>query len=174
MKQIALLRGINVGGHRKVAMSALNTAFEGLGLSEVQTYIQSGNVVFTGAAQRPDLEAAIERTFGFAVPISLRSAAEWSEIIARNPYPTQAEQGGGKLHVFFLDDEPSPANLAALRAVKSGEDEWSCAGRELYLWTPGGLHQTKLSVERKLKVGATARNWRTVLKLGELAGLKEN
>ena len=168
MPTLALLRGINVGGHRKVPMPALKAAFEQLGLSNVQTYIQSGNVVFEGKISRETLETKLETAFAFPLSVALRTADEWAGIIARNPYPNEAAQDGSKVHVFLLDAEPDEERLAALRAVASGADEWVCRGRELYLHTPGGIGRSKLNPERTLKVGATARNWRTVEKLGVL------
>ncbi|AWN22755.1 hypothetical protein DKM44_05520 [Deinococcus irradiatisoli] len=170
MKQIALLRGINVGGHRKVAMPALKQAFEALGLSDVQTYIQSGNVVFGGEADRADLEAAIERAFGFPVPVILRSAGEWQHLIMDNPYPEQAAADGSKVHLTLLGAEPTEAGLDALRAIDSGADEWTRRGSVLYLYTPNGLGQSKLNPD-KLGVLTTTRNWRTVIKLAEMAGV---
>ena len=170
MPTLALLRGINVGGHRKVPMPALKSVFESLGLSKVQTYIQSGNVVFEGEMNQEPLEGALETAFGFPLSVALRTAEQWAGIIARNPYPLEAEQDGSKVHVVLLDAEPDKERLAALRAVQSGADEWICQGRELYLHTPGGIGRSKLNPERTLKVGATARNWRTVLKLGDMLG----
>ncbi|AZI41659.1 DUF1697 domain-containing protein [Deinococcus psychrotolerans] len=170
MPTVALLRGINVGGNRKVPMIRLKAVAQSLGLTKVQTYIQSGNLVFEGQVSRSELEAAIEREFGFAVPVTLRSAEDWQAVTLHNPYLQQAEADGSKVHVTFLDAEPSEAGLAALRAVNSGADEWTHDGLHLYLHTPGGLGHSKLNPD-KLKVGATTRNWRTVLKLSELAGI---
>ncbi len=149
-------------------MPVLRQTLERLGLQSVQTYIQSGNVVFAGQMQRPTLEAAFAQVFGFAVPIMLRSAVEWAELIAANPYPLQAAADGTKVHLALLDAEPGETALAALRAVQSGADEWVWLGRALYLHTPDGLGNTRLNPDR-LKVGVTTRNWRTVLRLGELA-----
>ncbi|TSA83169.1 DUF1697 domain-containing protein [Deinococcus detaillensis] len=171
MPTIALLRGVNVGGNRKVPMAALKAVAQSLGLTKVQTYIQSGNLVFEGETNRADLEAALEREFGFSVAVTLRSAEQWQVVIARNPYPEQAEADSSKVHVSSLDAIPQEAGLTALRAVAIGTeewtDEWTHDGLHLYLHTPGGLSQSKLNAD-KLKVGATTRNWRTVLKLGEL------
>lgn len=110
MPTIALLRGINVGGNRKVPMATLRAVAESLGLLRVQTYIQSGNLVFEGEMNRAELpimlERAIEREFGFSVAVTLRSAEQWQAIIARNPYPQQAEADGSKVHITFLDAAP--------------------------------------------------------------------
>ncbi|ULH14579.1 DUF1697 domain-containing protein [Deinococcus sp. KNUC1210] len=167
MTTVALLRGINVGGHHPVPMAALKSVFESLGLTHVQTYIQSGNVVFEGDIGRPALEAALLQAFGFPVAVLLRSAAQWQDIIGRNPYPLQAEADGSKVHLTLLDALPTSAGLAAFGAVPSGADEWTHSGLELYLHTPDGMGRTKLNPDR-LKVKTTTRNWRTVLRLGEL------
>ena len=169
MTSIALLRGINVGGNRKMPMPALKAVFESLGLTDVQTYIQSGNVVFAGTTTQTELEAAILQAFGFPVPVLLRSAAQWQSVVERNPYPLQAGADGSKVQVTFLAAEPTEAVLSAFGATPSGADEWTHSGLEVYLHTPGGMGQTKLNPER-LKVMTTTRNWRTVLKLGELVG----
>ena len=169
MASIALLRGVNVGGKRKVQAAALKAVANGLGLTNVQTYLQSGNLVFEGETSRAELEAALERALGFPVAVMVRSAEQWQSVIARNPYPLQAEADGSTVHVTFLGAEPSAAGLAALRAVASGADEWTHDGWQLYLHTPEGLGRSKLNPD-KLGVSATTRNWRTVLKLGELAG----
>ena len=167
MNSVALLRGINVGGNRKVSMPALKTVFEHLGLTAVQTYIQSGNVVFEGRATQAELEAALLQAFGFPVAVLLRRADEWQGIIERNPYPVQAKADGSKVHVTLLGALPTQAGVSAFGATPSGADEWTHSGLEVYLHTPGGLGQTRLNPDR-LKVVTTTRNWRTVLKLAAL------
>ncbi|SMB95815.1 DUF1697 domain-containing protein [Deinococcus hopiensis] len=170
MRYIALLRGINVGGHRRVPMKDLRITFEGLGLENVQTYIQSGNVVF-GAQETGEaaLEAAMARDFGFPVDVMLRTQEEWARLAERNPYPAQAEAGGTKVHVAFLRHVPDEAALIALRARSAGDDTWEHVGRELYLYAPRGLGQSQLSLA-PLRQTATVRNWQTVLRLGEMLG----
>ncbi|WP_293914466.1 DUF1697 domain-containing protein [Deinococcus sp.] len=164
---IALLRGVNVGGHRKVPMLALRAVFESLGLKQVQTYIQSGNAVYAGQISREPVEAALEAEFGFAVAVLLRSAAEWADMTERNPYPLQAAQDGSKVQLALLDAEPGLEGVAAMMAVQSGADEWVLSGRELFMYTPNGLGRSKLDPQR-LRVGATTRNWRTVTALSDL------
>lgn len=113
MPSIALLSGINVGGNRKVPMATLRAVVENLGLTKVQSYIQSGNLVFEGQVNHTELEAAIEREFGFSVAVTLRSAEQWQAVIARNLYPQQAAADGSKVHVSFLD--AVPAHLRRVR-----------------------------------------------------------
>ncbi|WP_019585505.1 DUF1697 domain-containing protein [Deinococcus apachensis] len=170
MRHVALLRGINVGGHRRVPMKDLKATFERLGFPEVRTYVQSGNVVFgDGSPDRDAIEQALRQDFGFPVDVMLRSAEEWATLAPRNPYPSQAAADGTKVHVAFLHHEPDPARLNALRARSFGEDTWACSGRELYLHTPNGLGQSRLDLA-PLRQLATVRNWRTVRAIGDLLG----
>lgn len=171
---VALLRGINVGGHRKVGMPALQTLFTGLGFEAVQTYIQSGNVVFRAYhADAFEIEAALDGHLGFPVQVVLRSGEEWRRAVAGNPYLTQAQQDGGKVHLALLSAEPDAEGLASLLALPRGPDDWTLLGRELYLHLPNGGGHTRLdhgTLERRLGVTATVRNWKTVLKLEQLLG----
>ncbi|BDP42774.1 hypothetical protein DAETH_27430 [Deinococcus aetherius] len=168
MRHIALLRGINVGGNRRVPMTSLKNTFERLGFTDVRTYIQSGNVIFE--AEKPDqhaIEEALRVGFGFPVDVMLRSAGEWAALASRNPYPAQAAADGTKVHIAFLHDVPNPARLDALRARTTGEELWECLGRELYLYTPRGMGQSRLSLA-PLGQPVTVRNWRTVQEIGEM------
>lgn len=173
MRHVALLRGINVDGNRRVPLKDLKATFERLGFSDVQTYIQSGNVLFQvavpdrNAPDRNTIKQAIRQDFGFPVDVMLRDADEWRALAPRNPYPAQAAADGTKVHVAFLHHEPDPMRLEALRARSLGEGAWECSGRELYLHTPNGLTQSKLDLA-PLKQPITVRNWRTVEVIGEL------
>ena len=172
---VAMLRGINVGGKNKIKMSDLQALFVGLGHADVTTYIQSGNVVFTsGAKSAAAVTAAIEqrivREFGAEVSIVLRTKAELAKVIAGNPF---ADGDLAKVHVTFLAKKPEAPLVRALAEHRSPPDEFRIVGREVYLRCPNGYGKTKLNNtfwERKLKVGATTRNWNTVTKLFELAG----
>ena len=172
LRHIALLRGINVGGHRKVGMPALARVFSGLGCEGVQTYIQSGNVVFRAhVVGGAELEAAIEAHFGFPVQVALRTGAGWARAISGNPYPLQAAADGSKVHLALLSAEPDAEGIASLQAVPRGLDNWHLDGRNLYLDLPNGAGRTRLdhgTLERRLGVGVTVRNWKTVEALGEL------
>ncbi|WP_407569926.1 DUF1697 domain-containing protein [Deinococcus altitudinis] len=172
--QVALLRGINVGGHRRVGMPALQTLFEGLGFGAVQTYIQSGNVVFRAYhTDASEIEAALKKHFGFPVQVALRSGEQWRRAVAANPYPVQAQQDGSKVHLALLSAEPDAEGLASLLAVPRGPDDWTLLGRELYLSLPNGAGRTRLdhgTLERRLGVTVTVRNWKTVLALQDQLG----
>jgi uncharacterized protein (DUF1697 family) len=171
-KWIALLRGINVGGNRKLPMATLREVFAGAGGEDVVTYIQSGNVVFRHRARsapklRADLEARIEATTGFAVPVILRTDTQLARVIEHNPYPTDEPTS---LHVLFLDEPPKPGALEAIDRAAFAPEVFTHLGTEIYLHLPNGMGRAKLLVPIYRAVpGATARNWNSVRKLHELA-----
>lgn len=169
----ALLRGINVGGRNLVAMAKLREMFEALGFSAVRTLLQSGNVIFDGgkkstAALERLLEAETKKRLGVAPAYSVRTADEWHQSIAANPYPKEAASDPGHLVVMFMKQAPQAANVKSLSAAIKGPEYLRAAGRELYIVYPAGIGTSKLTnavVERKLGMSGTARNWNTVLKL---------
>ena len=175
VRSVALLRAINVGGKHSVPMKALAALFAKCGCSEVATYIQSGNVVFCAAETAKLDEAAlasrIEKKFGFPVPVILRTADELEAVVRRNPFP-QADPDKERMHVSFLASEPTAAQVASLDPNRSPGDTFKVVGREIYLLLPNGAGNSKLTnayFDSKLKTTSTARNWRTVLKLLEMA-----
>ncbi|HEY0703705.1 MAG TPA: DUF1697 domain-containing protein [Candidatus Acidoferrales bacterium] len=174
-RSVALLRGINVGGKHSVPMKELSALFTKCGCSEVATYIQSGNVVFcTTASSKLDaamLATRIEKTFGFPVPVILRTAEELEAAVRRNPFP-KADPDKERMHVSFLASEPTAAQIASLDPNRSPGDTFKVLGREIYLLLPNGAGNSKLTnayFDSKLKTTSTARNWRTVLKLLEMS-----
>ena len=166
----ALVRGINVGGRSKVSMPDLRAVFEALGYEDVATYIQSGNVVFSGG--KVDV-AAIERRLaddvGVEASVLVRTAAELAAVASGNPF-VKRKLDPATLHVTFLAKVPRGATLD----VPDGEpDELTVVGREVYLHCPNGYGRTKVNnayIEKKLGLAATTRNWRSVLKLAEMTG----
>ena len=171
---LALFRGINVGGRNIVPMKELASLLEDLGLENVRTYIQSGNVVFEsgdtadtglGAA----LQDAIEERFGFRPELILLTGAEIEQAVADNPYP-EADAAPSTVHLTFLSKEPSDPDLDALEAVRAPSERFALEGRVFYLHAPDGIGRSKLAtkVERALGVPCTSRNWRTVRKLQEM------
>jgi uncharacterized protein (DUF1697 family) len=172
-RQLALLRGINVGGKHCIPMAELVEVFSSLGCTEVTTYIQSGNVVFRppAAGLRPEhAGAAIAERFGFAVPVVLRNQIDLARILANNPFPA-AEINPKLLHVVFLAGPLSSTQVAALQAVAEGDEQLTALGRELYLSLPNGAGRSRLAsacIAPKLPPTNTMRNWPTVLKLAEL------
>lgn len=172
---VALLRGINVGGKNAVPMGELRSLLTSLGHADVVTHIQSGNAVFGSARAGPEiaveLEERLEQAFGVRVAVLLRTSTELADIAANNPFLAPGADVS-KLHAVFLADEPAPAAVSALDPDRSPPDELAVRGRQIYLRLPNGAGRTKLTVdhfERRLGTRATARNWRTVTKLLELA-----
>lgn len=163
---------MNVGG-RKVNMKRLKEVLGDLGLSDVATYVQSGNVVFRtqGAVEARPLEDAIEGEFGIDVTVVLRTAKEMAAVMKRNPY-LAAGADRSRLYVTFLADKPAKGALDGVDLATFAPDEFQLIGRELYLHYPNGYGRTKLSndfFERRTKLRATTRNWNTVTKLVELS-----
>jgi uncharacterized protein (DUF1697 family) len=173
---VALLRGINVGGKTTVPMAELKSLFTSLGHEDVATYIQSGNVIFRTAAGNErkiaaELEQRISGTFAVAARVLLRTPAELQSIATSNPF-LDREADPTKLHVVFLDRAPAAKAVGELDPSRSPGDEFSVQGREIYLHLPNGAGRSKLTVdyfEGCLGAVATARNWRTLLKLIELS-----
>ena len=173
---VALLRGINVGGKNKIAMAELKSMFASLGLEDVVTYIQSGNVVFRSASDDADaLSAKIEREIaaasGVKPAVLLRTPKELATIAERNPYLAR-DADVSRLHVVFLDHAPAKRAATALDPERSPPDEFTLRGREIYLHLPNGAGRSKLTVdyfERVLGARATQRNWKTLLRLIELS-----
>jgi uncharacterized protein (DUF1697 family) len=167
-RQIALLRGINVGGNKKVEMARLRALLEELGYRGVRTYVNSGNVVFSGPKRsEKHLEAAIAKTFGFDVPVILRSRDELADVVTANPLRDVATDPAKHLVVFCAADastELDPADFAP--------ETFHLRGREVFLWAPGGIGDSpvaKALANKPLGAKSTARNWRTVEKLLALA-----
>jgi uncharacterized protein (DUF1697 family) len=173
---VALLRGINVGGKNMIPMGELKSLFGSLGLEDVGTYIQSGNVVFRSpAGDTGDLATRIEQrigeVFGIGVTVLLRTPAELAEVAEGNPF-LKGRADISKLHVVFLDRPPTSDAVAELDPGRSPPDEFRIGNRTIYLHLPNGAGRSKLTIdyfERRLGVRATARNWKTLLKLLELS-----
>lgn len=172
-KKIAILRGINVGGKRKILMSDLRLTCEQLGLDHVETYIQSGNVLFHSKEENPVLESRLEKAigerFGFEVPVIIRNANALEKTIKNNPY-FNSDHDINSLHLTFLKNKP-----LEIIETDSGKDEFEIHGKEIFILCLDKYHKSKLSntfFEKQLKVGATTRNWKTVLKLIELSKSK--
>ena len=168
---IALLRGVNVGGARKLPMAELRSMLADLGYGDVRTYVQSGNAVFEASLTDPDgearrIEAAITSRFGFATPVVLRDRADLARVVIGNPFPEVADPT--RLHVAFCVDPPDLAGVADLDPDAFLPERWSMGRREVYLHLPEGIGTAKLGhafFEKRLAVSCTARNWRTVTTL---------
>lgn len=174
---VALLRGINVSGQKKITMPDLQKLVGALGHADVSTYIQSGNVIFRSSATNPagvaiGIEEAIERDLGFTVTVVLRTRDELGHVIETNPF-LRPGIDLAHLHVTFLTNLPTSAVLSSLNVQTVGPDEFRALGREIYLHCPQGYGRTKLNNafwERRLHIAATTRNWNTVTRLFQLAG----
>jgi uncharacterized protein (DUF1697 family) len=167
-RQIALLRGVNVAGNKRVEMARLRKLLEELGYRDVRTHLNSGNVVFSGPRRsEKHLETAIAKTFGFEVPVVLRSRDELAAVVAVNPLRDVATDPAKHLVVFCTakaSTDLDPADFAP--------ETFHVRGREVYLWAPGGIGTSplaKLLATKSLGDKSTARNWRTVEKLLALA-----
>ncbi|MEP6716317.1 MAG: DUF1697 domain-containing protein [Terriglobia bacterium] len=175
MRYLALLRGINVGGKNKLPMKALKEIFAANGCANIVTFIQSGNVIFDAAAGKAGklpaiLSAAIEAGAGLRIPVVLRTAAELDAAVHSNPF-LKAGADEDKLHIMFLADQPDSAAVAKLDPDRSPPDAFAVVGREIYLHTPNGVGNSRLTnawFDSRLSTIGTSRNWRTCLKLNEL------
>ena len=175
---ISMLRGINVGGQKKIRMTALKSLYESLGLGNVQTYVQSGNVVFDSEEQddeklRKSIEAQIEAAFGFSVPILIRTANDFKRIIESHPF---ANEEPIRVLVTFLYERPQKSRWDELSLYQDKVDQFALGEQEIFLFCPGGYGRTKLSntfFEKKLGVVATTRNWKSINTLYEMASQRQ-
>jgi uncharacterized protein (DUF1697 family) len=171
---IALLRGINVGGKNMIKMSELKVMFETMKFSKVQTYINSGNVLFIseeGAEQvHQRVESQVNKVFGIAATVVLRSAVELKQIIENCPYKSESLLEGESVQVTLLTEAPSQAKLALLPEGKSDIDEFQINGLEIYFLFRQSMLDSKLAKNmNKLGSTATSRNMKTMNKLAALA-----
>jgi len=173
---ISMLRGVNVGGHNIIGMEALRDAYQGIGLRNPQTYVQSGNVVFTTderdlTALARRIEDTLERKFGFRPGVVLRTAKEMRDVIERNPFAGRKDIPPNKFHVTFLGTMPDAEMSGAVLQIKPSPEELRLDGRELYIYFPEGMGRSKLVpvLDKALKKSGTARNWNTVTMLLEMA-----
>jgi len=175
-RQVALLRGINVGGHNQIAMADLRSLFESLGFSSVKSLLQSGNVVFEserlkGQALERFLEVETAKRLGVAVDYLVRSARELQSIIANNPFEDEVKRDPSHLVVVFLKAAPKAPDVKTLEAAIQGPEIIRADGKQLYAVYPDGIGRSKLTntlIEKKLGTRGTARNWNTILKLAAM------
>ncbi len=173
---VALLRGINVAGHKPVAMADLRDLMAGLGLQDVQSVLQSGNLVFRcngegGTRLERVLEAEAKKRMALETDFFVRSAAEWEDVVADNPFHDEARRDPARLVAVFLKEAPRAAAVKALQAAIVGREVVRASGRQAYIVYPDGQGRSKLTnalIEKHLGSRGTARNWNTVLRLAEL------
>ncbi|MGB2665189.1 MAG: DUF1697 domain-containing protein [Candidatus Acidiferrum sp.] len=174
---ICLLRAVNLPGHNKIKMEALRSLCESLKLECVQTYVQSGNVVFVSKEKNLDglsrrISGAIHAKVGFQPDVILRTTAEMGRVIAKNPFAGRNGIEPAKLLVAFLAGDPGKAARDSLSKLDMQGEELHARGSELYIYFPNGLGRSKLpwsAINKALSIPSTGRNWNTVLKLREMA-----
>ncbi len=167
---ISMLRGINVSGQKKIIMADLRKLYESLGLVKVKSYVQSGNVIFD--SQEPDasklatlLETQIEQTYGYTVSVFMRDSHDFQRIINSNLFTNERDEDPTKLYVTFLYTPLAKSKLHNPDIPPHKADEFIIGATEIFLFCPHGYGRTKYSnnfFERKLKVTATSRNWKTI------------
>ncbi|HUO72912.1 MAG TPA: DUF1697 domain-containing protein [Solirubrobacteraceae bacterium] len=174
-RQIALLRGINLGPHNRVSMPDLRDLLSGAGMGDVRTYVQSGNVVLSShlspEALARQCQSLITACFGLDIAVVVRTRDELAEIVALNPLGQVAENPK-RYQVSFLSAPLAPATVENLRSLAAPSERLVASGRELYAWHPDGVARSKLwgrLAGRSLGVTATARNWTTVTTLLSMA-----
>lgn len=175
MQYVALVRGINVGGRRKIAMATLRDFLSCLGLEEVRTLLQTGNIVFQSPIRSPGrLEALLEREAAQQLQLDtlfyVRTVAEWGGMLERNPFPGPARDDPARLVVHLLKQAPAARRVGELRSAIRGPESIRVVDRQAYIVYPDGMGRSKLTaalLDRMLGRG-TARNWNTVRKLGEM------
>jgi uncharacterized protein (DUF1697 family) len=174
-RHIALLRGINLGPARRVAMADLRGLCEDLGYEDVRTYVQSGNVVLTSNASPGEIERElaleIATRLGVETDVIVRTREDLAGVIERDPFGDLVDEPK-RYQVSFLSGEPDPALTRELEQLDVAPERVVVSGREVYAWHPDGIQRSKLAralSDRRLGVTATARNWNTVRKLLEMA-----
>jgi uncharacterized protein (DUF1697 family) len=174
---ICMLRAVNLPGHNKIKMDALRSLCESLKLECVQTYVQSGNVVFVSKEKNLDglsrrISGAIHAKVGFQPDVILRTTAEMGRVIAKNPFAGRNGIEPAKLLVAFLAGDPGKAARDGLSKLDMRGEELQACGSELYIYFPNGMGRSKLpwpAINKALSTPSTGRNWNTVLKLREIA-----
>jgi uncharacterized protein (DUF1697 family) len=179
---ISILRGINLGGHNTIKMDALKKLFADIGFANIQTYIQSGNIVYQ--YKKTDIKKLdalikkeIKQQFGYDVPVITLTFDELKKVAGSNPFLNDKAKDTSYLHVTFLADKPQSENFDKIKDFKYQSDEFQLIDKAVYLYCPNGYGNTKLSnnfFESKLKVTATTRNWKTTNELISIAGKINN
>lgn len=176
IQYLAILRGINVSGKNKIKMEDLRTLLRSLDFQEVQTYIQSGNIVFATAKMSTTtlaekIHQLILKKYGYDVPVLVKTKAELKAVATQNPFLNDRSEDIKFLHVTFLAENPETEKWELIDNEKYKPDEFQVSERALYVFCPNGYGRTKLNnnfFEKKLKTTATTRNWKTVMKLAEM------
>jgi uncharacterized protein (DUF1697 family) len=175
---ISFLRGVNMTGHNSIKMTDLAALYNNLGLIKPETFIQSGNVIFSSDKEIPsvDLAAEIEKAiyskYGYNVPAMLRTIPELKSIIISNPYLSEPDFDPAKMAVIFLHESPTDSQIQKVADVNYPPDKFKISGKEIFTFCPNGFGRTKIYTnffENKMKVTGTARSWKTISTILELA-----
>jgi uncharacterized protein (DUF1697 family) len=171
---VSMLRGVNVGGHGRLKMSELGELYESLGFTDVRTYVQSGNVIFSYAGRDTEvvarkIEKGLRARLTLDVAVFVRTPSELSNLVERSPFKNKEPN---RVHVTFLSTKPDKVPTDKIEAIRAEGEAFFIHDREVYLFTPNGYGRSKLSnsfFEKTLNVRATTRNWNTVMALLNLA-----
>jgi uncharacterized protein (DUF1697 family) len=178
---IAFLRGVNMTGHNSIKMADLSNLFIKMGFSDAETYIQSGNVIFTdhGDILPSDFSKTIEKEilqkFNYIVPSMIRTSQELTDLLSVNPFLGERDFNPAKMAVMFLHEEPSASQLMKVADVDYPPDKFKIIGRDIFIFCPNGFGKTKLYTnffEKKMGVTGTARNWKTITTILNIAEKK--
>lgn len=177
-KLFSFLRGVNMTGHNTIKMTDLTEIFKRLGFKDAKTYIQSGNVIFTSIDDLTTkeialkIEASITKKFGYKVSAIVRTENELKTAVKLNPFISEMDTDHSKMAVIFLTEKPTPDQIARIAEVDYPPDKFKIVGKEIYIYCPNGFGRTKLYTnffENKMKVTGTARNWKTINAVLEIA-----
>lgn len=178
---ISFLRGINMTGHNSIKMTELLALYNNLGYSDAETYIQSGNVVFSSMddVPVPEIASTIERSilkrFNYNVPVLIRIVEEMRKLISANPFIAQENFEPSKMAVLFLYEETTKAQIQKVLDIDYPPDKFKIVGKEIFIYCPNGFGRTKLYTnffEKKMGVTGTARNWKTITTILQIAEKK--
>jgi len=175
---VALLRGINIGPHKRMKMEKLRASCEALGFKNVKTYIQSGNIICQAGKLSADaaakrIEAQIAKDFGFSADVIARTASEMRQVLESNPLLKEPDVDAERLHVVFLSETPSSESIKKLESIVLAPDKVRHKGKEIYFYFPNGVSGSSIwkhNLDRVLGIAGTMRNWRTLNTLHQMAG----
>jgi uncharacterized protein (DUF1697 family) len=174
---IAFLRGVNVAGHAMISMKELPDLFLKLGLGDVKTYIQSGNIIFKNETGQNDavieekIEQEIKKKFDAKVSVMLRSVSDLKSLASRNPFLKEPDFEPSRMAVIFLQEKASQDAINKVKDIDYPPDKFSISGREIFIYCPNGFGRTKLYTnffEKKMGVIGTSRNWKTISTLVDM------
>ena len=180
---ISFLRGVNMTGHNSIKMTDLSVLLIKMGLKDAETYIQSGNVIFSEVGNIPpsalsiNMEQAIVERFSYVIPVMIRTKEELAGLYASNPFLEEPDFNPARMAVIFLHDEPSDNQIKKVADINYPPDKFKIIGKEIFIYCPNGFGRTKLYTnffEKKMGVTGTARNWKTITTILRIAEKKSS